>query len=76
MDALEVKKLLEHGLPAATVDVNSPDNTHFMATIVSPEFAGMTRIARHQKVYAALDGRVGGDIHALSMQTLTPEENG
>lgn len=52
----------------------SPDGVHFKARIVSEAFSGVGRIARHQKVYAALGERVGGEIHALSLETLTPEE--
>ncbi|HET8552281.1 MAG TPA: BolA/IbaG family iron-sulfur metabolism protein [Gammaproteobacteria bacterium] len=74
MDAAQVKRLIEEALPAAEVAVESPDNTHFTAVIVAPDFAGKSRIARHQLVYAALGARVGGEIHALSMRTLTPEE--
>ncbi|HET6655632.1 MAG TPA: BolA/IbaG family iron-sulfur metabolism protein [Gammaproteobacteria bacterium] len=76
MDAAEVKRLIKEALPAAEVAVESPDNTHFTAVIVTPDFEGKSRIARHQLVYGALGGRVGGEIHALSMQTLTPEEHG
>jgi acid stress-induced BolA-like protein IbaG/YrbA len=47
---------------------------HFEAIIVSPEFDGLTRIKRHQRVYAALGDRMREEIHALSMQTLTPAE--
>jgi acid stress-induced BolA-like protein IbaG/YrbA len=74
MDAGEVKRLIEQALPAAEVVVESPDNTHFTAVIVAPDFEGKSRIARHQLVYGALGARMGGEIHALSMQTLTPDE--
>ena len=50
------------------------DGHHFEALIVSSEFAGLNRVRRHQRVYAALGERMGGEIHALSMTTLTPEE--
>ena len=50
------------------------DGQHFFATIVSAEFDGLTRIRRHQRVYAALGERMRAEIHALSMKTLTPEE--
>lgn len=50
------------------------DGRHFQATIVSPSFEGLSRIARHQKVYAVLGDRMREEIHALSMQTLTPAE--
>jgi len=50
------------------------DGQHFQALIVSPAFAGKNRVQRHQLVYAALGDRMREEIHALSMQTLTPEE--
>ena len=50
------------------------DGQHFQALVVSPAFAGKSRVQRHQMVYAALGDRMREEIHALSMQTLTPEE--
>jgi acid stress-induced BolA-like protein IbaG/YrbA len=50
------------------------DGAHFQAVIVSPAFEGKTRVARHQIVYGALGDRMREEIHALSMQTLTPSE--
>jgi acid stress-induced BolA-like protein IbaG/YrbA len=50
------------------------DGQHFYATIVSPQFEGLTRVRRHQVVYAALGDRMRAEIHALSMKTLTPAE--
>ena len=50
------------------------DGQHFQALVVSPAFAGKSRVQRHQLVYAALGDRMREEIHALSMQTLTPEE--
>ena len=50
------------------------DGVHFEALIVSPAFAGLARVRRHQMVYAALGDRMREEIHALSMQTLSPEE--
>ena len=50
------------------------DGAHFEAVIVSPDFAGLTRVRRHQLVYAALGERMREEIHALSMQTLSPDE--
>jgi len=50
------------------------DGQHFQALIVSPAFAGKSRVQRHQLVYAALGDRMREEIHALSMQTLTPDE--
>jgi acid stress-induced BolA-like protein IbaG/YrbA len=50
------------------------DGHHFEAVIVSPEFDGLSRIKRHQRVYAVLGDRMREEIHALSMSTLTPAE--
>lgn len=50
------------------------DGSHFEAVIVSPEFEGLNRIQRHQRVYKALGNRMHSEIHALSMRTLTPDE--
>ncbi|HKT32421.1 MAG TPA: BolA/IbaG family iron-sulfur metabolism protein [Gammaproteobacteria bacterium] len=62
------------GLPAAQVRVQSEDGTHFEALIIAQVFAGQRLLARHQLVYAALGERIGGEIHALSLRTLTPDE--
>ena len=61
-------------MPSAAVEVQSPDNTHFEALVVSPEFEGTRLLARHQMVYATLGAAMGREIHALSLRTLTPEE--
>ena len=50
------------------------DGAHFEAVVVSPEFAGLSRVRQHQLVYAALGNRMREEIHALSMQTFSPEE--
>ena len=52
----------------------SDDDTHFEARVVSSEFEGKRPLQRHQMVYAALEGRMGREIHALSLRTLTPDE--
>ena len=70
----KVAELLRAGLPGALVDVESDDQTHFAARIVSAEFAGKRSIARHQLVYRCLGELVGREIHALSIEALTPEE--
>ncbi|MFG6458884.1 BolA family protein [Pelomonas nitida] len=69
----QVRDFIAAGLPCAHLEVEG-DGRHFFATIVSSEFAGLTRIKRHQRVYAALGERMREEIHALSMKTLTPEE--
>jgi acid stress-induced BolA-like protein IbaG/YrbA len=74
MDPSEVSKLIEAGIPDATVRVASADNTHFEALVVSETFAGKRPLARHQVVYACLGNLVGNEIHALSITALTPAE--
>lgn len=61
------------GLACERVEVNG-DGQHFQALVVSKDFAGKSRIQRHQLVYAALGDRMREEVHALSMKTLTPEE--
>ena len=74
MNPSEVAALIRAALPDAQVLVQSEDNTHYAARVVSASFAGQRSLARHQAVYQALGGRVGGEIHALSIEALTPAE--
>jgi len=69
----DVRTFIAAGLACEHVDVEG-DGRHFFATIVSPEFEGLPRIRRHQRVYQALGDRMREQIHALSMKTLTPAE--
>lgn len=69
----QVRDFIAAGLPCEHLDVEG-DGRHFFATIVSAEFEGLSRIRRHQRVYAALGERMREEIHALSMKTLTPAE--
>ncbi|GMV55595.1 MAG: hypothetical protein AMXMBFR6_14000 [Betaproteobacteria bacterium] len=64
---------IAQGLRCDHLEVDG-DGHHFEALIVSAEFGGLSRIRRHQRVYAALGERMRDEIHALSMRTLTPEE--
>jgi acid stress-induced BolA-like protein IbaG/YrbA len=75
MNADQVAQLIRAGLPGADVRVESEDNTHFAARVIAREFAGKRSIARHQLVYRALGERMGNEIHALSIEALTPEES-
>ena len=68
-----IKSGIEAGLACERVEV-SGDGQHFQALVVSSAFAGKSRVQRHQLVYKALGDRMREEIHALSMQTLTPEE--
>ncbi len=69
----QIKQYIEAGLACQHVEV-SGDGHHFEAVIVSAAFAGKRKVQQHQLVYAALGDRMREEIHALSMQTLTPEE--
>ena len=68
-----IEESIRAGLACTHLEVRG-DGAHFEALIVSPEFAGLTRVRRHQLVYAALGDRMREEIHALSMQTLSPDE--
>ena len=69
----EVERFIAQGLQCQHIEVEG-DGRHFFATIVSAEFEGTNRVARHQRVYRALGDRMREQIHALSMKTLTPAE--
>ena len=71
-----IKSLIEQGLPGAHADVRGDDGVQFEATVVSEAFAGKMPLARHRMVYATLGERMGGEIHALALKTLTPAEHG
>ena len=74
MSPERVAELIRAGLPGASVRVESDDNTHFASQIVAEQFAGLRPIARHQLIYKALGALMGREIHALSIEALTPEE--
>ena len=73
VDPDQIKGWIEGGLPCEHVEVRG-DGQHFEAVIVSPAFSGKSRVQQHQLVYAALGSRMRAEIHALSMQTYTPED--
>jgi acid stress-induced BolA-like protein IbaG/YrbA len=74
MNALQIQQLIEAGLPGSRAEVEGADGVHFEATVVSDAFRGKLPLARHRMVYATLGSRMGGEIHALALRTLTPEE--
>ena len=76
VNADTIKTLIEQGLPGARAQVQGEDGVHFEAVVVSDAFAGKLPLARHRLVYATLGERMGGEIHALALKTLTPEEAG
>ncbi|MBE9009870.1 BolA/IbaG family iron-sulfur metabolism protein [Pseudanabaenaceae cyanobacterium LEGE 13415] len=71
----QVEAMIKAGLPDAQVAVVSPDGEHFEVTVVSSEFAGKRRVQQHQLVYGAVKQAMASEaIHALSLNTFTPEE--
>ncbi len=75
MAAGEIEALIRSALPDATVTVEdlAGDGDHYAATVVSESFRGRSRVQQHQLIYAALRGRMGGELHALALQTSAPK---
>jgi acid stress-induced BolA-like protein IbaG/YrbA len=73
VDPSSIEQSIRTGLDCTHLEVQG-DGAHFEAVVVSPAFAGASRVKRHQLVYAALGERMKEEIHALSMKTFTPEE--
>ena len=74
MEASEVKKCIEEGLPGAEVTVTA-DGSKYTAIVISPEFEGKTMIAEQKMVYATVDEHIrSGAIHALTIKAYTPQE--
>ena len=69
-----IRQLIEQGLPGAQAIVQGDDGVHFEALVVCDAFKGKLPLARHRMVYATLGELMGGEIHALSLKTVTPEE--
>ena len=74
MAAGEIEALIREALPDALVTVEdlAGDGDHYAASVVAESFRGLSRVRQHQIVYAALRGRVGGELHALALQTSAP----
>ncbi|MFT5487840.1 MAG: stress-induced morphogen [Paracoccaceae bacterium] len=75
MDAGAIESLIKESLPDAEVTIQdlAGDGDHYAAMVVSGAFAGKTRVQQHQMVYQALQGRMGGELHALALQTSAPK---
>ena len=75
MSAGEIEQLIRQGIPDAEVRIEDlrGDGDHYAAHVTSPAFKGKTRVQQHQMVYAALKGRMGGELHALALETRTPD---
>ena len=79
MDAADIERMIKDALPDAQVTIKdlAGDSDHYAATVVSESFRGKTRVQQHQLVYNALQGRMGGVLNALALQTSAPAvENG
>ena len=74
MPAADIERLIREALPDAEVKIDDlrGDGDRYAATVVSEAFRGKTRVQQHQMVYAALKGRMGGELHAMALQTRAP----
>jgi stress-induced morphogen len=74
MNAGDIEQLIKEALPDAKVTIRdlAGDGDHYAAEVISAAFKGKTRVQQHQMVYAALKGRMGGELHALALQTSAP----
>ena len=74
MAAEDIERMIREAIPDAEVTITdlAGDGDHYAARVVAPSFAGMSRVRQHQKVYAALGGRMGGELHALQLTTAAP----
>lgn len=76
MSASDIERFIKEALPDARIEIRdlAGDGDHYAANVVSTAFRGKSRVQQHQMVYAALKGRMGGELHALALQTSPPEE--
>jgi stress-induced morphogen len=76
MHAAEIEQLIKAALPDASVEIRdlAGDGDHYAATVISPAFRGKSRVQQHQIVYKALQGRMGGELHALALTTAAPQD--
>lgn len=75
MSATEIESFIKAALPDAVIEIRdlAGDGDHYSANVTSAAFKGKSRVQQHQMVYAALKGRMGGELHALALQTAVPE---
>ena len=74
MSAAEIEGMIKAAMPEAEVEIDdlAGDGDHYAAKVVSPQFAGKSRVQQHKMVYEALDGKMGGVLHALQLTTAVP----
>ncbi len=76
MEAREIEAMIREAFPDARIEIKdlAGDGDHYAATVISSAFKGKTRVAQHQLVYGALQGRMGGVLHALALTTGVPQD--
>ncbi len=74
MNAIEIERLIKSSIPDAEVTIRdlAGDGDHYAATVIAESFRGKSRVQQHKLVYDALKGQMGGELHALALQTGTP----
>ncbi len=74
MAAKDIETMIRAAFPDALVEITdlAGDGNHYAARVESASFAGMNRVKQHQAVYAALQGKMGGELHALQLTTAVP----
>ncbi len=77
MEAAKIEQLIRESLPDAEVKITdlAGDGDHYSALVISSAFQGKSRVQQHQMVYNALQGKMGGELHALALQTQTPNDH-
>ena len=75
MEAAHIEALIREGIPDAKVIIEDlrGDGDHYSALVISEAFRGKSRVQQHQMVFAAMQGKMGGDLHAMALQTVTPD---
>ena len=75
MSPQEIEKLIQNALPDAKIEIRdlAGDGDHYAAVVISESFRGKNRVQQHQMVYDALQGNMGDALHALALQTSTPD---
>lgn len=76
MDAANIEKLIRDGIPGSVVQIEDlrGDGDHYAAHVEAAAFKGKSRVQQHQMVYAALQGKMGGELHALALTTSVPAD--
>lgn len=76
MEASEIERMIKAAFPDAVVEIKdlAGDGDHYAATVASAAFKGKSRVQQHQMVYAALQGNMGGVLHALALTTTVPQD--